>query len=84
MAHITLSRIQKRSAISVELYISDSKELYDSLFAHREEIERAMGIGLDWRRLDDKKASRIVLEKEFGIDDQDDWPSMKRAFKPYL
>ena len=37
--HIAVSQIQKRKAVDVELYINDDKELFKSLFAHKDEIE---------------------------------------------
>ena len=44
-----------------DLNMYDSKEqLYDSLFENKEEIESKLGLQLDWQRLDDKKASRIL------------------------
>lgn len=38
--HIAVSQIQKRKAVDVELYINDDKELFKSLFAHKDEIEK--------------------------------------------
>jgi len=43
-----------------EIYIQDSKETYDKLFAKKAEIEKEIGSSLVWLRLDNKKASRIV------------------------
>ena len=42
------------------MYINDDKELYDSLESQKEEIEAKLNLPLEWRRLDDKKASRIM------------------------
>lgn len=58
----TISR--KNKYVTSELYIKD-KNLYDLLFDQKEEIEKENG-SLEWLRLDDKKASRIV--KYFYID----------------
>ena len=93
--HIGVTQIQKRSAIGVELYINDDKELFKRLFAHKSEIESDMGMVLDWRELPERKASRIIIEKEVKFDDQDSWSQqfeyimdvcmkMKKAFKKYL
>ena len=94
-AHINLLRLKVRDAIGVELNIPDNKALYDKLEVHKDEINAETGLELDWRRLDDKKACRILIEKEFNIDDKEDWPSefswlmdtalkMKKAFKKYI
>lgn len=69
--HIGVTQIQKRNAIGVELYISDDKELFKSLSAHQAEIESVMGIALEWRELPERKASRIIVEKEVKLDDHD-------------
>ena len=93
--HIAVSQIQKRNAIDVELYINDDKELFRSLFLHKDEIELVMGVTLDWRELPERKASRIIIEKEVILDDRAAWSQqfdyimdicmkMKKAFKKYL
>lgn len=93
--HISLTRIQKRQELGVELYIADDKKLFDALFSKRQDIEESAGYKLEWMRLDGKKASRAIVRRTFDIDDRDDWPeefdwfmgtalAMKRAFEPYL
>ena len=58
-AHIAIDLVNKDGRIFVGIYISDNKELYDSLYAQKDEIEEEMGCSLIWDRLDNKKASRI-------------------------
>ncbi len=93
--HISVTQIQKRNAIGVELYINDDKELFKSLLAHRDDVESVMGFTLDWRGLPERKASRIIVEKSVKFDDQETWTEqfdyimdvctkMKKAFKKYL
>lgn len=93
--HIAVSQIQKRKAVDVELYINDDKELFKSLFAHKDEIEKNMEMELKWKELPERKASRILIEKTVDLDDRATWPDqfdyimdtcikMKRAFKRYL
>ena len=59
-AHIDITLVNKDSVIGVELYISDNKELYDKLFELKDKIEEELGFKLEWRRLDNSKASRII------------------------
>ena len=93
--HIAVSQIQKRKAVDVELYINDDKELFKSLFAHKDEIEKNMEMELEWKELPERKASRILIEKTVDLDNRATWPEqfdyimdtcikMKRAFKRYL
>ena len=93
--HIAVSQIQKRKAVDVELYINDDKELFKSLFAYKDEIEKNMEMELEWKELPERKASRILIEKTVDLDDRATWPEqfdyimdtcikMKRAFKRYL
>ncbi|MDY3731286.1 MAG: DUF4268 domain-containing protein [Candidatus Choladocola sp.] len=94
-AHISLLVNTKTDMIAVELSIPDNKALYDKLEQNKEDIEKAVGVSLDWRRLDDKKACRILLEKKVPLKETADWPSQfdwfmenamafKKAFSPFL
>ncbi len=58
-AHIAIDLVNKDNRIVVECYISDNKDLFDTLADHKEEIEKELGFQLIWDRLDGKKASRI-------------------------
>lgn len=94
--HITVSQIQKRDELDVELYISDNKDLFRSLFYNKDAIESNAGLPpVDWRELPDRKASRIVIEKVVTFGDKSQWNAqfdwiidvmlkMKKAFKDYL
>lgn len=59
-AHISVTLVNKSNCIGIEVYISDNKELFDRLHAESEAIENELGFSMDWQRLDDKKASRII------------------------
>lgn len=59
-AHISLTLVNKDGCVGVELYINDDKELFDYIAESKKEIESRMGLKLDWQRLDEKKALRIV------------------------
>ena len=84
-----------KDKISVEIYIPNCKSLYDSFLLHKDKIEAIVGSVLEWKKLPEKKASRILIstsqfdlaneslnEKEF------DWIieyvlKFKKAFKPF-
>ena len=94
-AHLEMLVNTRANVIAVELYINDSKETFDKCYDHKEEIETVIGTTLDWRRLDDKKASRILLERKADIQNTDAQPEQfdwlidnlvkwKKAFAPYV
>ena len=93
--HIAVSQIQKRNELVVEIYISEDKELFHSLFDKKDAIEADAGLTFDWRELPERKASRIVIEKGVIFSDKNQWNvqfdwiidvmlKMKKAFKKYL
>ena len=76
------------------MYINDDKELFRNLLLHKDETESVMGFALDWRELPERKASRIIIEKEVKFDDRTMWSQqfeyildvclkMKKAFKNF-
>lgn len=92
---MSILRLQQHSQIGVELYISDDKELFRSLYERKEEIEADVGAKLDWRELPEKKASRILIKRNANLTDEQEWPQqfewimdnlvrMKKAFKKYI
>lgn len=76
-AYISIDLIQKEHKIRVGLWITDNKELFDSLYDRKDEIEASCGFKLDWERLDTKKASIICTTKK-GLDfkKQDNYPEL--------
>lgn len=87
---------------AIELYINTrdkaaNKAIFDLLFAKRDEIERTIGDAADWRRLDEKQSSRILLTlKTSGLNTgEENWPTIQdamidamdrfvKAFKPHI
>ena len=59
-AHISVTLVNKSNCIGIEVRIKDNKELFNRLHAESEAIENEIGFAMDWQRLDDKKASRII------------------------
>lgn len=85
----------------VELYLGmaskeKNKELFDFLFARKDNIEKVIGTQLIWSRMDDNKASKIhTFLPGVDISKDIDWPRMAKfhvdaskklylAFKEYL
>ncbi len=71
---------QRKYKIGMEFYIPNNKDIFDQLYDKKEKIETELGYQLDWQRLDDKKASRILFledSPETG-DAEIDW-FIKRA-----
>ena len=73
----------------------ENKWLFDRLEAQREQLERDFGGTLQWRRMDDRKSSRIDLSRSFDSYNRDMWPEIAKwlaehvgrlesAFKPRL
>lgn len=95
-AHIDITLVNKDSVIGVELYITDNKELFDKLYQKKAEIENDLGFKLDWRRLNNSKASRIVtFIKGLNFDDHSNYNElinktidlavlMRDTFKKYI
>lgn len=59
-ANISITLVNKINSIGIEIYIDENKELFDKLYKLSDEIEKDLGFKMDWQRLDDKKASRII------------------------
>lgn len=92
--HISILYLVQRNEIVIEFYIPNDKELYDKIFMHKDDIEYHVGCVLDWRKLPEKKASRILLAKTFDLSDSEllneeiDWIKeytlkFKKAFVKY-
>lgn len=71
------SRDEARVEISLQRSeTSENKWLFDQLYGQKGAIEAAFGAELDWRRMDDKKASRIVYAQPFDGFNREAWPEM--------
>lgn len=60
-AQLEIDLVNKENRIRVGMWISNNKDLFDSMQRRHEEIEADLGETLIWERLDGKKASRIFL-----------------------
>ncbi|MBR8462471.1 DUF4268 domain-containing protein [Campylobacter sp. faydin G-24] len=52
--------VNKTNSIGIEVYINDNKELFDKLYLESKTIQNEIRFCMDWQRLDNKKASRII------------------------
>lgn len=57
----------KEKYIASELFINNNQEIYEKLYAHKEEIENELG-ELDWQALEGKKSSRIRKQLKYDFD----------------
>ena len=95
-ASISIDLVNKEHKIRVSIWISDNKDLYDSLALRKDEIEEALGFSLEWKRLDNKKASYIsTYIKGLDFKKQDNYPylmeqiiervlKMRKVFPQYM
>ncbi len=57
----------------------ENKRIFDELFSHKDEIERAMGTSLSWDRGDRKISSKIyVTLEEIGLMNENEWETVAR------
>lgn len=95
-AYISITLINRDGYIGVELYIPDSKDLFDNIFKYKDEIEDKLDFDIFWERMDDKKASRIKSSiSGLNFNNQTNYPElmdkviervvkMRDAFKGYI
>lgn len=75
-----------RYSAYAELYIDHdhdtgekNKAIFDALYAEKDAIEAEFGEPLDWRRLDDKRACRILKLFDGGLRTPDRWDDLQEA-----
>lgn len=57
---VQIRLVNKEGYIGIGLYINDDKELFDSLYEKKIEIESKLGFELDWQRVNNRKVSKII------------------------
>ena len=72
-AHISLTINSRGGVFGTELYVPGNKELYQKIYAHKDEIENELSEKLEWMELPEKKASRIKAVTLGSFDDQTKW-----------
>lgn len=100
LSGVPYTMIFSQKEVRVELSLvrasqEENKAGFDALAQRKAEIEAAFGEAMEWQRMDDKKASRIICRKEFDGYERGNWPEMidwlldhvqklKKAFHPEL
>lgn len=72
-AALSLTTNTQKNQIACEIYIPDSKELYQYLANSKEAIEDELGKKMEWQLLEGKKASRIKICREANLSNQNEW-----------
>lgn len=67
-AHISICALSTDKRVRIDLWIHDSKELFDKLYEQKDKIEEAIGRSLIWDRKDDAKASAVSYSLPDEID----------------
>ena len=74
-ASISIDLVNKEHKIRISLWINDNKDIFDKLLQKKDEIENAIGLNLEWNRLDNKKTSYICTYiKGLDFKNQDNYP----------
>jgi hypothetical protein len=100
---VSFNYVITQHGASVELYIDRGREaedendlIFNSLYEHKDEIERSFGEGLSWEPLEAKRACRIAHRTETGgYRDESRWPEiqdamvdgmvrLEQALRPYI
>lgn len=97
---VSFTFVMRKTEPGVQLYIdtgdkAKNKRLFDYLYNYKDSIEEAFGDKLEWKRLDDKRASRIDYTIQKDSYDKENWDFLTEeltnlmvrfegAFKDYL
>ncbi|KUK77745.1 MAG: Uncharacterized protein XD93_0116 [candidate division WS6 bacterium 34_10] len=95
LCHIVWTVNTTKKLIATEIYISDDKELFHYLYEKKDQIEQTLGEEVLWMELDEKKASRIKIERRGDIYNRKNWEEQfewlleqgmkfERAFSPLI
>lgn len=100
LSGVLYTMIINKDELRVEFSLSramadENKSMFDVLYQDRLQIEAKFGEVLDWRRLDDKKASIIGFATKCAAHDRETWPEaiawmveyvrrLQATFAPYV
>lgn len=75
IAHMAYTINTRENQIACEIYIPREKDLFRELVKHKEEIEKDLGVDLEWMELPDKIASRIKMIHKANLEESNNWES---------
>lgn len=78
-AHISLIMNTQKPAIKVQLYIPDSKELFNYLFESKDEIESELGYEVEWISSENTKSSNISILKKTDVNNESTWEKISNG-----
>ncbi len=84
MGGFNISCIANYDSARIDLYMGkgdteENKKAFDSLMAHKDDIENALGVHLIWDRGDDKKSSKISYQLNgVSVENEVDWKQMSQ------
>ena len=94
--HISIDLVNRDHIIRINMWIPDDKELFDSFFSNKEDIEKEVGHPLTWKKSEDKKAAyaySVIEGLDFNHPDNyenlinksiEEVLRFKKAFQPYI
>ena len=71
--HISVKVNTLKDYISCEIYIPHDEDFYEKLYDKKNEIEDNLDSKLEWQKLPNKKASRIIIKNDGNIFNEDKW-----------
>ncbi len=71
-AHISLHIVTRNNEVRSLIRIYN-KKLYNNLLKSKDEIEKEIGLKLNWKSLEKNKSSTISIVKKFNIKDENTW-----------
>jgi hypothetical protein len=72
--HIALTQNSQKQYVGCEIYIRNDKPLFDQLLKNKDQIEKELGMELEWMELPDATASRILVTYKGNPRDLNKWP----------
>ena len=94
--HISIDLVNRDHIIRINMWIPDDKELFDSFFSNKDDIEKLVGHPLTWKKSEDKKAAyaySVIEGLDFSHPDNyeelinkaiEEVLLFKKAFQPYI